>query len=89
MQFLWETIQKPVTLFLVTQACPRRCGIPSWDIDVVPVREIIQFQSKSESLYPNPPHPPTGEWWRRRGARDYEQDYYKAQNYLPNVNPGI
>jgi len=32
---------------------------------------------------------PLWDWWRKRGARDYEKDYYRAQNYLLNVNPDV
>jgi hypothetical protein len=33
---------------------------PSGNIGIIPVREITQFQSKSESLYPYAPRPPDG-----------------------------
>jgi hypothetical protein len=46
---------------------------PSGDIDVVPVREITQFQSKSESLSPNAPRPLTGECSRVFGPEAEEE----------------
>ena len=39
---------------------PAAVASPSWDIDVLPVREITQFQTNSGSLYPNTPRPPMG-----------------------------
>jgi hypothetical protein len=48
-----------LTLFLVMHA-PAAVASPSWDIDVLPVREITQFQTNSGSLYPNTPRPPMG-----------------------------
>ena len=52
---------------------------PSRDTDVLMVREITEFQSKSESWYPNAPHPPTGDWWRERRA-SYKKRGFPMKN---------
>jgi hypothetical protein len=37
----------------------------------------------------DPEHPPRRTGGEKWGARDYEQDYYRAQHYLLDVNPDI
>jgi len=37
------------------QACPRPLASPSWDVDVVPVREITPFPVPLNSFYPDAP----------------------------------
>ena len=39
--------------------------------------------------YHKRPVPQWGMGGGKRGARDYEQDYYRSQNYLLNVNPDM
>jgi hypothetical protein len=63
-----EKTFKTLTFLGACRHAPAAVASPSWDIDALPVREITEFQSKSESLYPNAPRPPTGDWWRKRGA---------------------
>jgi hypothetical protein len=61
---------------------PAAVAFPSWDTDVLPVREITQFQSKSESLYPNAPHPPTGTGGARRGLHKKKEVFSSAPDVL-------
>ena len=63
------------------QACPAAMASPSGDVDVVPVRELTQCQSKSESLYPNAPRHPTGDWWRKRGGFIQKKRFSPEQNF--------
>jgi len=64
-----------MTLFLAPP--PQLRHPPDCDNDVLPATNLVQSQCA-------PSH--SGDWWRKRGARDYEQDYYRAQNNLLNVS---
>ena len=49
---------------------------PDCDNDMLPVTGLVQSQCAPS---------PSGDWWRKRGAGEYSQDYYRAQHYLLNV----
>jgi hypothetical protein len=77
--FLWEKTLDVLGGFGSTSP-PHHCGIPWIAITMYYLSDLVQSECAPS---------PSGDWWRKRGARDYEQDYYRAQNYLLSVNPEI
>ena len=65
---LWRKHSETLTLLGACRHAPAAGASPLWDIGIVPVEEITQFPENFESLYPDAPRPPTGDWWRKRGA---------------------
>jgi len=55
---------------------PVAVAYPLGNIELAPVREITQFQSKSESLYHNAPRPPKG--GARGGLYAKNEVFYRA-----------
>ena len=50
------------------------------------------FFCKSESLYPDAPRPPMGDWWRKRGASYKKKRYSTEQFFLVfflSTGPGL
>jgi len=66
--FSWENIQKKSDAFGGMLHDPATVASPYQDNDVLPVREITLFFSKSIPVHRNASRPPMGDWWRKRGA---------------------
>ncbi len=47
------------------------------------------FFCKSESLYPDAPRPPMGDWWRKRGASYKKKRYSYENRSLPDLMMGV
>jgi len=67
-RLLWRKDSTNSDAFLAGWYAPAAVAFPSWDSDVVPVREIIQYPARVQTVASQCARPPTGEWCARRGV---------------------